>query len=255
MRRINGGIIGPRLTITTNFTTASGIWDNDEYSRLWALDLWPSFSNLTVTYTISGNSSATFNNVTVTGNAGGAGSISGGSGGTYSITNNNGTGGGATGGNGWGTGGFGGNGTSGGAIGNGYGNPAYSNDIGGLYAAVTLAGYTGNSSFGAGGIGGANYGNAPAPGAFSGGGGGGGAYVGGGYGTGGDGSIVIQYKVGGTNYCTVRTSSGSFTIPKGTLYLKMWAIGKGGDGNPGPGGANSGAGGGAGGVSYCEFII
>jgi len=255
MHRINGGIIGPRLTITTNFTTASGIWDKGEYSRLWALDLWPSLSDLTLTYTISGNSSATFNGVTITGNAGGNGGYGGGGGGGYSITNDNRTGGGANGGNGYGTGGFGGNGTRGGSIGGGYNSG--SNDVSGLYAAVTLAGYTGDSSFGSGGRGGANFNYDSLPGSFAGGGGGGGAYIGG-YSTGsvgGSGAIVILYNAGGTNYCTVKTSSGSFLVPKGTIYLKMWAIGTGGQGGYGGGGGNSGAGGGGAGVAYCEFVI
>jgi hypothetical protein len=216
------------------------------------------YDGLTLVYDFtSNNATAAFFGVTITGNAGGAGSISGGTGGTYSITNTNGNANGINGGNGYGSGGFGGNGTRGGSIGGGYNTG--SNDISSspsLYYAVGQAGYAGDSTFGSGGVGGANYGNAPGNGSFAGGGGGGGAYVGGGYGVGGNAAIILYYVTNNYSYYQVINQSagdGSFTFANSTRLVKIWAIGKGGNGNPGPGGANSGAGGGGAGCAYCTF--
>jgi len=258
LRRSNGSIVGSSIIPgTTNPSVLSGIWSKKEYNELFKSNKWTTFENLTVSITIDSTSTtASFQSVVLTGNAGTIGGFSGGAGGTYSIINNNGNGGGIKGGDGYGTGGFGGGGTSGGAIGNGYGNPAYSTNVNGIWTAAALAGFTGNNTFGRGGIGGNNYGNAPENGQFPGGGGGGRQYIGGDPpGSGGNGGVMIQITRGYTDYATSITTTGTYTIPSGTIYVKIWAIGKGGTGGSGVGGANSAAGGGAGGTAYCNFRI
>lgn len=249
----------------------------------------------TITYSLGGSGTA------------GTGSSSGSVGGTTSITytpssvsltayggtggyfNNNQTaaGGTATGGSTNSTGGTGrgSTGDSGGGGGGGIGTAdassdrgsagddgAQSNDVTGLFAILSAAGYA-TTTFGAGspsGSGGQNnkggnatgFGCGGGGGGYWGGGGGNGLYGGGGGGssgygstwtggTGGQGVVVLQFYNGSTNSNVVLTSGSSYAVPDGTKNIKFWAIGGGGGGSGATSNdGDSGGGGGAGGVAY-----
>jgi hypothetical protein len=219
------------------------------------------FSNQTITYDFTGGDAlVVFMGATIigrTGSNGGNSASGGGAGGSYSISQ---TGqvywssnrGGSTGGSGS-NGGSGGNGGGGGG-----GNIT---DVGGLLAAVTASGqtFTGTNGFGTGARSAFSFRYDIA--AYAGGGGPG--YSAGSsadpvYGNGGgNGGVVIYYKVWGVDYYQFigydSQTSGGFTTPLGTSYVKIWAIGKGGNGGFDGGFSNGGAGGGAGGVAYAEF--
>lgn len=259
MRRINGSIIGPRIT------TGYGMWSAYElFVKRVSNSLLTNYSNSTVTYSFtSNNATATFNGVTIigyAGNNGGNNGGGGGAGGTYSIVNNNGYGYGVNGGAG-GTPTYGGNanGGGGGGIGGsdaGAGNGAFSIDMNQLFSVVTAAGY--NDSFGRGGYAGGNGGALPI---FAGG-GGSGFSAGNAFdplpnaNIGANAAIVLQYISINTTYSQVINQSsgdGSVSLPSGTSAVKIWAIGKGGNGGADGGALNGGGGGGAGGTAWCEF--
>jgi len=258
-RRPNGSILGASVIPTTTFPyVAYGLWDKNEHNSLISVGYWPGFLGATVTYNFTSNiATATFFGTVLSGNPGSSGSgSSGGTGGSYTITNNsqhvtttagiNGGGGGAA----YAVSGFdygGAGGGIGGQTGSRGDTPAA--DFNSLWAAVTLGGYTGNSSFGLGTHGGLSV-NIEA-GHFAGGGGGGvqpGYYLG----VGGNAAIVIQC---GNSYATVINQSsgaGTFTCPSGSTYVKIWCIGKGGSGST-YAGSFPGGGGGAGGIAYARF--
>jgi hypothetical protein len=261
-RRPNGSIIGSSVIPTsTSPSTAPGLWDKNEHYSLVGIGYWPGLAGSIVTYNFTSNiSTATFFDTTLQGRFGASGSGSlrvASIGGTYTITAGSQhltTTSGVNGGNGSGTvssggytyggggGGIGGNsaiGTTGGAT--GY-------DFNGVWNALTIAGYSpSGSSFGKGGNGSLQ---ASENGAVFGGGGGGRSDSYGG-GAGGRAGIVIQC---GDLYATVIDSlsgSGSFTCPSGSTYVKIWCIGKGGNGSGGIYG--HGGGGAAGGIAYARF--
>lgn len=252
-RRPNGSIVGASVIPTTTYpSNVYGLWDKNEQASLVSANLWTGYGGLSLSYNFTSNTSVTLLGVNIIGNNG----TTGGAGGSYSITNNT---------NGYNSGGVAGGqtagtrplaGGAGGSIGgvnsiNDYttGTPA---DISGLDAVITALGYSA-TNFGRGGNG--AYGGSSQPGQFAGGGGGGGNNgIGNGLtyaASGGNGAIVIQYiSAGVTNNQIINQSSGSGSIilAGGTIYIKIWAIGRGGDGV-----AYGGAGGGAGGVAWCEF--
>jgi hypothetical protein len=256
-RRSNGSIVGsPIISISTNPSSASGMWDKNDHYTLSGASLWPKYAGASMVYDfISNNTSATFYNVYISGLVGGnASGSSYGSGGSFIVSDLdkktsliNGVDG--------GNGGSGVNnitGSSGGGIGgtagsSGQGPGGTGQNISGLFTAVSGAG-TSLSNFGSGGVEAQN-------GNFAGGGGGGAGFLSG-YvgGTGGNGAIVWEYRISGTSYYGLRNQSagaGSFTFPDGTSYVKIWCIGKGGSGALTTGSYK--AGGGAGGVAYAVF--
>jgi hypothetical protein len=67
---------------------------------------------------------------------------------------------------------------------------------------------------------------------------------------------LIKYIVNGSaTYQTINQSAGTGTITTaaGTTYVKIWCIGRGGDGSPNNRSNLMAGGGGGGGVAYCEF--
>ena len=257
-RRPNGSIVGANVIPTTTYpSTAYGIWDKNEQYSLNGIGYWPGFGGAIVTYSFTSNyASATFFGTVLTGNPGSSGYYVGGTGGGYSITNNsqhvtatagvnggNGSSAQAVSGYDYGGGG-GGIGGSNSSAGSGAGGA----DFNGLWTAVTLGGYTGSSTFGAGTSGGLSV--TIQDGHFAGGGGGG---VNPGYhlGAGGNAAVVIQC---GDSYATVINQSsgaGSFTCPGGSTYVKIWCIGRGANGSTYV--SFPGGGGGAGGMAYARF--
>jgi hypothetical protein len=234
---------------------------------------------------VGGNTTLTFNSITITGFGGGAGLYNSGTvpaGGSFSGGD-----GGSTGGNSASTTGDRGGG-SGGAIGGTAGtnttpdgsagaSPA---DVSGLFSALTGTGFSSGAGGTAGPRGAAgasvninNGGNASGIGAgggsagFYGGNGGNGSYGGGGGGaagytatqtggTGGQGVIVLQITTNSGTSNTVLTSGTSYTLPAGTISFKAWAIGAGGGGGGcGPVDSSSASGGGAGGVAYRTWTL
>ena len=211
------------------------------------------FGGLTVSYTISaGTATAVFHVASVIrgspgGNGGGQGSAA--TGGAYTITFNSGANisGTSYGGSNGGDGGVSSNGTAagGGAFGNATGVNTYGgmsagpsiapNDVSGLIAVGTAIG--GYSRFG---YGGAGNDYRFATGYFPGGGSAGAAAA-------GAAGVFIQYSSAGVTYYRAATTTGSFTFPSPTVYVKIWAVGSGGTS------ASSLGGGAAGGVAYCEF--
>lgn len=225
------------------------------------------YSGMTMSYNFNSViATVIFNGVTISGNAGNSGNGRFSSaGGTYTITNNNGLCGGVNGGAGGagqnGGGQAGGGGAVGGNVGSlGSAGGAAFTDFSGFLAAYAAAGYTAGGGFGKGGGGDSGSGN-PVAGNIPGSGGGGGTINISGR-SGGNGMILIQYTVNGTNnYRLVNQvdGAGSITFPTGTSYVKAWAIGRGGDGASGYGAFDtgiyySGAGGSGAGAAYCIFV-
>jgi hypothetical protein len=206
------------------------------------------------------NATATFIGVTISGLAGSGGGVgTGGAGGGYIITNTNGFAGGVNGGNGGAgsSGSAGGGGSIGLANGN-YSSASYAgqkapNDVSGLLAAAVAGGSSVNFAYGGGG---GETGFGPT-GQFAGGGGGGRGFF---YyypsGPGGNAGIVIKSVVQGSEvYRIINQSAGSGTITTaaGTTYVKIWCIGRGGDGSPYNRTTLQGGGGGGGGVAWAVF--
>jgi hypothetical protein len=252
---MNGSIIGPRTT--TSYSSAYGIWGIDELlPKLYSTGKWPGYSGLVLNYSFSSgtaNLTATFAGFTATlqGSPGVSGD-SGSAGGTYNVTSNvtivgfN---------SGGAKGGDGGTKTNaqasgGGAIGNargqdtngslGFGSATAANNVGGILDFATAAGYN-SSTFGRGGPGGNNNdgsfpGGAP-----------GGTDVGGVPAYGGAG-VFIQYISSGITYRQTATTNGSLTLPAQTTYVKLWAVGAGGQNT-----FSTRIGAGAGGLAWGEF--
>jgi hypothetical protein len=255
-RRPNGSIVGANnISLTTYPTTISGIWDKNEHASLVSANLWSGYGGLSLSYNFTSNiATIIFNGGTVKGLVGGTGSGPGGGpggiGGSYSIT-----------GSGYSNSGGvnGGTGPSGGAASFSPGGASIGTDT----DLQSIASNLSYSNFGSGGSGAqVNGGNINGgPGYFAGGGGGGGATASGGNqppgGAGSNAGIAFKYIAQGTTYYQIvnqSAGSGSFTLPGGTVYVKIWAIGHGGDGGTGGGGTNvCGAGGGGGGIGWAEF--